>query len=152
MRWDEKHMMNDNRSVRAGGGPTPHITISGGRAADAIAFYEKAFGARLLSRILAEDGHRILIAILFINGGNLALSDEFPETGCATGQTSPTQRVAGVVLHLQVEDADTWWEMGLEAGAEIAFPLGVQFWGDCYGQLLDPFGYVWSIGSLATKH
>ncbi len=33
------------------------------------------------------------------------------------------------------------------AGAIPLFPLADQFWGDRYGQIRDPFGHSWSIGS-----
>lgn len=132
------------------GGLTPHITIRGGKAADAIAFYERAFGATELMRQMADDGVRILHAHLRLNGGSLMLNDEFLEyQGPADTGDGPAE---GLVLHLQVDDADACWERALTAGAEVRFPLADQFWGDRYGQVTDPFGYVWSIGSRVTKH
>ena len=35
----------------------------------------------------------------------------------------------------------------VEAGATVAMPIGDGFWGDRYGQVRDPFGHTWSIGS-----
>jgi PhnB protein len=131
-------------------GVTPHITIRGGRAVDAIAFYEKAFGARELIRTVDEDGHRIVHAQLLINGGSLILHDEFPEYGRAPDPEAVAP--SGVVLHLEVDDADVWWERALMAGAEVRLSIADQFWGDRYGQVADPFGYCWSIGSPTTKH
>lgn len=132
------------------GGVTPYITILDGRAAEAIAFYERAFGAKERIRMLADDVHRIVHAHLSVNGGSLMLHDEFPEYATAP---VPTLTVSGkMALHLQVDDADAWWERALHAGADIRLPIADQFWGDRYGQLSDPFGYVWSIGSPATKH
>jgi PhnB protein len=29
-------------------------------------------------------------------------------------------------------------------------PLDNQFWGDRYGQIVDPFGHTWSIGGPVT--
>ena len=54
---------------------------------------------------------------------------------------------ASVTLHLQVPDADAAWQRALAAGAEVRFPLADQFWGDRYGQVKDPFGFIWSIGA-----
>lgn len=151
----EERAVNDASTQRAAqqgpvAGLTPHITIRGGKAADAIRFYERAFGAVEQMRALADDGVRIMHAHLGLNGGSLMLNDEFPEyQGPAdTGDGPP----AGVVLHLQVDDADRWWERALTAGAEVRFPIQDMFWGDRYGQLVDPFGYAWSIGSSVTKH
>ena len=122
-------------------GVTPHITIRDKRARQAIAFYEQAFGASEVRRSPADDGERLLHAHLHVNGGSLMLHDDFPEM--AGGRESPPP--AGVVLHLQVADADPVWERALAAGATVRFPLADQFWGDRYGQLTDPFGHTWSI-------
>ncbi|HEX7873395.1 MAG TPA: VOC family protein [Sphingobium sp.] len=131
-------------------GITPHITIRDGRAAAAIAFYETAFGAVEMIRVMADDNHRIIFAQLQVNGGMMMLSDQFGESDCAAGQ-APVH-VEGIVIHLQVDDADAWWERALAAGAQVHFPIGPQFWGDRYGQVADPFGYIWSIGSPTTAH
>ncbi|HEX7856538.1 MAG TPA: VOC family protein [Sphingobium sp.] len=143
-------MYDDDGHAPHNHGVTPHITIHGGRAAEAITFYEQAFGATELMQVLADDGQRIMHAHLIVNGGSLMLHDEFPEyVGPADTGSGPP---AGVVLHLQVSDADAWWERALLAGADVRLPIADQFWGDRYGQLTDPFGYIWSIGSPATKH
>ena len=123
-------------------GITAHLTIRDNRAAEAIDFYSKAFGAEELGRHMAEDGKRIMHAHLKLNGGSLMLNDDFPEFGF--GAASPP---ASVTLHLQVKDADAAWNRALEAGAKERFPLADQFWGDRYGQLTDPFGFTWSIGA-----
>ena len=126
-------------------GITPHLTIRDGKAADAIAFYAKAFGAEELGRHMAEDGKRIMHAHLTLNGGHLMLNDHFAEFGTPDG--APT----GSTLHLQVADADAAWKRALDAGAAVHFPLADQFWGDRYGQVKDPYGFTWSIGAPSTK-
>jgi PhnB protein len=123
-------------------GLAPHLTIRDGNAAEAVEFYTRAFGAREMMRHMAEDGKRIMHAHLELNGSSLMLNDDFPEHG--GGEASPP---AGVTLHLQVDDADKWWDRAIEAGAIVRFPLDDQFWGDRYGQVDDPFGFTWSIGS-----
>ena len=123
------------------GGIAPHLTIREGKASEAIDFYKAAFGAEEIRRAPAEDGKRLMHAHLVINGGHVLLNDDFPEF---TG--SPTNLPAAVTLHLQVDDADTWWNRALEAGATVRFPLDNQFWGDRYGQVTDPYGHTWSIG------
>jgi PhnB protein len=123
-------------------GVTAHLTIGDGKAADAIDFYKAAFGAVEQTRHIADDGERIMHAHLIINDGPLMLNDHFHEM--AGGE--PVAPPACVTLHLEVDDADTWWNRALEAGASIRFPIDNQFWGARYGQLVDPFGHVWSIG------
>jgi len=124
------------------GGVTAHIRINDGRGQDAVKFYAAAFGGEEQFRHLADDGKRLMHAHLKINGGSLMLHDHFPEfVGDA-----PVSPPDGVVLHLEVDDADTWWKRALDAGATVTFPLDNQFWGARYGQVKDPFGHTWSIG------
>jgi PhnB protein len=133
-------MANDQQNP--GDGVIPHLTIGEGKAADAIAFYQKAFGAtQAMEPHMADDGKRIMHAHLTINGAAMMLNDDFPEYG---GATAPP---AAVTLHLQVDDADKWFNQAVEAGATVRMPLADQFWGDRYGQVDDPFGHRWSIGA-----
>lgn len=130
-----------------GGGVTPHLTIAEGRAASAIAFYKDAFDAEeQMPPALADDGKRILHAHLHINGASVMLNDDFPEHSGA-----PAGVPAGVTLHLQVDDADVWFDRAVDAGAMVRMPIADQFWGDRYGQVQDPFGHRWSIGAPIRK-
>ena len=124
------------------GGVTAHLTIRDNRAAEAINFYKAAFGAEeVMAPHLADDGKRIMHSHLLVNGGHLMLNDDFPEHG---GAASPP---GSITLHLQVKDADAAWNQALEAGGTEKMPLADQFWGDRYGQIVDPFGFTWSIGA-----
>jgi len=124
------------------GGVTAHLTISDGKAAEAIDFYSRAFGAEEAGRHMADDGKRIMHAHLKVNGGSLMLNDEFPEF-----MSAPATSPGSLVLHLQVPDADAAWQRATGAGAEVIFPMADQFWGDRYGQVRDPHGFTWSIGA-----
>ena len=127
-------------------GVYPYLSVTGG--ADAIAFYAKAFGATEEFRNMADDGKRILHARIRVNGQAILLSDDFPEYRGGGAAPAP----AGVTIHLEVDDADAWWDRAVKAGATIQMPLADQFWGDRYGQLKDPFGHAWSIGApVAAK-
>jgi PhnB protein len=137
--------MQDKEQQGPSGGVTAHLTIRDKRAAEAIDFYKAAFGAEELMRHPTEDG-RLMHAHLKINGGSVMLNDDFPEHG-----GGKRGEPVGVVLHLQVRDADAAWQRALDAGAEVRFPLDDQFWGDRYGQVTDPFGYTWSIGAPSQK-
>ena len=99
----------------------------------------------------AEDKHRIMHADLIINGGEIMLSDPFPEFGPAA-VTPPTEaKTTTVSIHLQVNDCEKWWARATAAGCEIIFPLADQFWGDRFGMIKDPYGHVWSIASRIKK-
>ena len=54
------------------------------RSSDAAAasdFYQKAFAAQEVNRMLHPDGKRIIHCHLYLNGGSLMLSDAFPDQG-----------------------------------------------------------------------
>lgn len=122
-------------------GVYPYLTVKGGKAA--LDFYARAFGATEEFRNYSEDGVRIMHARFRVNGAAILLSDDFPEFR-GGGEAPPP---AGINIHLEVEDADAWWNRAVDAGATITMPLANQFWGDRYGQLKDPFGHAWSIGA-----
>ena len=135
-------MAEDPRPQGPATGIAPHLTIPSRGGQAAIEFYTRPFGATEVRRMLAEDGERLMHAYLRINGGDVMLHDEFPEMN---GEQDIAPK--GVTLHLQVDDADEWWNRASLAGGVPVYPLADQFWGDRYGQLKDPFGHSWSIGS-----
>ena len=135
-------MAEDRTQQGPSGGVAPHLTIPSRGGQAAVEFYQRAFGAEVLRTMPAEDGERLMHAHLRINGGSVMLHDEFPEMN---GEQDIVPK--GVVLHLQVDDADEWWNRAIVAGGVPLFPLADQFWGDRYGQLRDPFGHTWSIGA-----
>jgi len=134
--------MSDATNQGPTAGVTPHLTIPSRGGHAAVEFYQRAFGAEVLDRKAAEDGDRLMHVHLRINGASVMLHDEFPEYG-HPADVQPQ----GVLLHLQVDDADEWWNRAILAGGVPVHPLADQFWGDRYGQLRDPFGHGWSIGS-----
>lgn len=139
-------MAEDRTQQGPTGGVAPHLTIPSRGGQAAVEFYQRAFGAEVLRTMPAEDGERLMHAHLRINGGSVMLHDEFPEMN---GEQDIVPK--GVVLHLQVDDADEWWNRAIVAGAVPVYPLADQFWGDRYGQLRDPFGHSWSIGAAVRK-
>lgn len=121
------------------GGIIPYLAVEG--AATASEFYQRAFAATELARIPGGGGDgRLIHCHLHLHGHSLMLSDPFPEHGHAYKEP------AGVTLHLQVDDIDTWFRRAVEAGCTVLLPVSKQFWGDLYGQLKDPFGIAWSLG------
>jgi uncharacterized glyoxalase superfamily protein PhnB len=123
------------------GGVAPYLNVSDASAA--AEFYKRAFGAvELDRRTLGEDG-RLIHCHLHINGGSVMLSDPFPEHGC------PFEAPQAFTLLVPVQDADAWWSRATAAGAEVVMPLELQFWGDRYGQVRDPFGVIWAVVSAA---
>jgi PhnB protein len=128
---------------------TPHLTVAA--AADAIAFYIRAFDAVDLGRALAKDGKRLLHAAVRINGGMVMLSDDFPEYSGGQSRAPTSGRHTGVTIHLDVSDVDAVFARAVAAGAEPLDPPADMFWGDRYARLRDPFGHEWSLGA-PTRH
>lgn len=120
---------------------TPHLICA--RAADAIEFYKKAFGAIELSRMPGPDG-KIMHASFRIGDSVIMLNEENPQWG-AFGPAS--LKGSPVTIHLYVEDVDAVFEQAVRAGAKATMPVDDMFWGDRYGKVEDPFGHHWSIGT-----
>lgn len=120
---------------------TPHLVCRG--AADAIAFYVKAFGAVELARLPGPDG-RLMHGMVRIGDSPLMLFDEYPEQGCLGPQSL---KGSPVYIHLYVTDVDATVARAVEAGARLTLPVSDMFWGDRYGQLEDPFGHLWSVAT-----
>ena len=90
---------------------TPHLVCAG--AAEAIAFYVKAFNAVELVRLPAPDG-KLMHASVKIGDSTLMLVDEMPDCG-ALGPTS--LKGSPVTIHLYVEDVDAAVAQAVAAGA-----------------------------------
>lgn len=120
---------------------TPHLVCAG--AAEAIAFYQKAFNATELIRVAGADG-RLLHACLRIGDSAVMLVDEFREW-CSIGPRSLNG--TPVTMHLYVDDADAWARQAAQAGAKVVMPVEEMFWGDRYGVLEDPFGHRWAVAT-----
>lgn len=120
---------------------TPHLVCAG--AADAIAFYKKAFHAVELGRVPGPEG-KLLHALIRIGDSPVMLVDEFPDNN-----TLGPQSIKGspVTIHLYVEDVDAVFNEAIAAGAKSRMPVTDMFWGDRYGLLEDPFGHVWSVAT-----
>ena len=121
---------------------TPNLVVKG--AGKAIEFYKKVFGAQELSRMPGPDGTTIMHAEIKIGDSIVMLNDEFPQMGARGPQSlggSP------VTIHLYVDDVDAVFAKATAAGATTTMPVADMFWGDRYGQLTDPFGHHWSIGT-----
>ncbi len=118
---------------------TAHLSVR--EAARALDFYQQAFGAQPISVHKTPNG-KVMHATLKIGNSHLMLADEFPGMGCPAPQTlggSP------VVFNIQVDDVDSLWTRAVAAGARVTMPLADQFWGDRYGQVVDPFGHSWAL-------
>ena len=125
------------------GGVAPYLGVSdAGKAAD---FYKKAFAASEVRRLPPDEKGRYLHIHLVVDRGSVMLADAFLDHG------HPLETPGAFMLHLQVDDVDTWWKRAVKAGAEVVMPVAEMFWGDRYGQLRDPSGIKWSIATSTKK-
>ncbi len=119
---------------------TPYLIVDG--AADAIRFYERAFGATELFRM--EMGDRIGHAEIKIGDSFVMLADEHPDLG-HLGPNSRGGATSSLMLYL--EDVDAAFQRALDAGAVEARAVQDQFYGDRSGTLTDPFGHQWTLST-----
>lgn len=118
-----------------------YIAIKG--CSEAIEFYKKAFGAKEIGRLLMPDGS-IAHAEIDIEGSLLMMADENPDWGNKGPLT-----IGGnpMTFGLYVKDVDAAFQKAIDAGGTVAMPIADMFYGDRVGQVMDPFGYKWMIGT-----
>lgn len=119
---------------------TPYLVVDD--AAAAIAFYRKAFGAEEVLRF--EHDGRIGHAEIRIGNSHVMLSDEWPDWGYRSAKAIGASPVG---LMIYVDDVDTVFEQAVAAGATVRAPVQDQFYGDRTGNLTDPFGHQWTVGT-----
>jgi len=124
-----------------------YLTVQNGL--EAIEFYKKAFGARVVYQELSEDGKKVMHAALTAFGGHFMLSDYFPDfikdvaPRASEGQASITVQI-NLATPLEVDGAIA---RAQNAGATVTMPPADTFWVMRYGRLRDPYGYVWAFGA-----
>lgn len=122
-------------------GGIPYLTIRG--ADDAIAFYQRVFGAEVALRLNEPNG-RVLHCQLQVGPASFMLTEERPQIGALSplsiGGSSTT-------VTLYFPDCDAVIQRALDAGAKPQMPLMDQFWGDRAGGIVDPFGHQWMIAT-----
>lgn len=118
---------------------TPHFVVPD--AAEAAAWYTRAFDARERSRVPLPAG-KVMTLVLQIGESTVHVASEFPGAGIV----SPLS-IGGTatVLQIDTDDAEGLWQQALAAGATVNHELAEQFWGERHGQLTDPFGHRWNI-------
>jgi PhnB protein len=110
----------------------------------AVAFYQAAFGAELLTRHSGGVEAVAVQATIKVGNSIIALNKEVPELGIV----SPASLGACInQVHLYLDDVDTSWERAVEAGAQVHTPLYDAYWGERTGMLMDGNGYLWSMAS-----
>jgi len=111
---------------------------------DAIELYKKAFGAKDMGRIPMPNGKLAHAEVSIDDTTRIMLADEMPQMGASSPKT-----VGGISVNLllYVEDVDSRVKQAENAGMKITRPLENKFYGDRSAELMDPFGYKWTLAS-----
>lgn len=128
----------------------PHLVVRD--TAEALSFYERAFGATVLYRSPSPNG----------DGEHLHL--RLWESLVQVSSEEPRQqqrRVEGALLaapeslggstcvfQIAVPDVDAAYKRAVDEGGSPALPPTTMFWGDRYGWVRDPFGHVWALNQV----
>ena len=126
---------------------TISISLTVKNTADAIAFYEKAFGAKELYRIPLPTGG-IAHAEFMIKDTRVFISDESEDWSAKAikdGEVSPCLFV------LLTKSCDESFSKALDAGAEKMLEPADYFFGVRVGVVKDPFGYRWSFREVLEE-
>ncbi len=120
---------------------TPHLVCAD--ANGALDWYQRAFGAVELARMPGPNG-KLMHGAFRIGDSTIMLADEWPEHG----SFSPIAlKGSPVVIHLYLPDVDASLAQAVAAGATQTMPATDMFWGDRYGQVVDPYGHRWALAT-----
>ena len=120
---------------------TPYLFIAG--TAEALEWYKKAFNAKedMKVRQTMPNGG-IMHARIKIGDSIIMMSDGADQGAIRSpkslGATTST-------MHIYTKNVDKLFQQAVDAGAKVLMPLDNQFWGERYGQVMDPFGHSWSM-------
>jgi len=130
---------------------TAHLIVPNTNAA--TAFYEKAFGAKVLYLAPLPNGEN-MHAHLRVADSLVMLTQEDSDKGKQLERTparlAAPQTLGGTttILELYVDDSEAWFQRAVDAGATPTLGICDSFWGDRMGWVTDPFGHVWSLSSV----
>lgn len=123
-----------------------------GRAEEALAFYEKALGAKVETTMRfceSPEPHpegmlppgfenKIMHASFLVGDARVMISDGGGISG---------QRLGGFALSLQFATEEEVHRAfrALADGGQVTMPVGPTFWSACFGMVTDRFGVTWML-------
>ncbi|HEX4593620.1 MAG TPA: VOC family protein [Bryobacteraceae bacterium] len=123
------------------GAITAMLTVADIKAA--VSFYQKAFGFAKRGIMNGPDGKPIH-AELTLRNTTLMLGPENAQRGA---RSAKTLGASPVTLYLTTENVDKLAAKAVKLGAKLQSPVMDMFWGDRCGNLVDPDGYTWMVGT-----
>lgn len=120
---------------------TPYLTVEDAKAA--LKFYAEAFGAMEVFRLDGPAG-MVMHAEVRIGNSMVMIGQESPDMG-ARGP----KLIGGspVTMLIYCNNADEMIALAVRAGAKVQRAVQNQFYGDRSGQVVDPFGHIWTIAT-----
>ncbi len=119
---------------------TPSLVVD--NVDEAVDFYVANLGATRGMVLKSPDGSMTVHAEIRIGDSPIML-----EPAAMGGKTPKSLGGAPGSLTVYVENADAVVEKAHAAGAKVSMEVGDQFWGDRYGQIVDPWGHRWGIAT-----
>ena len=115
---------------------TPYLIVN--NAKEALAFYQRAFGAKEIERHEDPTTGKVVHSEIEIGDSRIAVADEHPEAGIKSAKTLGGTPVS---ILLYVPDVDAVVGQAIKGGATLTRPVTDQFYGDRSGGVTDPFGH-----------
>src|SRR6266700_223869 len=109
----------------------------------AASFYQKAFGFSKRGIMNGPDGKPVH-AELTLRGTTLMLGPESEQMG---RRSAKSVGASPATLYIYVENVDKVVEKAAKLGATPQGPVMYMFWGDRCGNVVDPDGYMWMVGT-----
>lgn len=122
---------------------SPYLIIDKGRASEALDFYVRAFGAKVMMNMPRPD-RGVMHAEMKLGDSVIMVADEASKM-----EAYGPKHYGGtpITLFVYVPDVDAVTKQAEAAGARITRPLEDQFYGDRTAGLEDPFGYKWYLAT-----
>ena len=117
---------------------TPYLAVRDASAT--LDFYQRAFGATVLSRMDGDDG-TVMHAEVLIGDSVIQVSDEFPQMGLVV----PADDAVNGSFSVYVADVDATHAAAAAAGATVVSGVEDVFSGDRMGIVRCPGGHRWVI-------
>ena len=116
---------------------TPQLVVDDVDAA--MEFYAKAFAAEKVLTLPGPDGKTM--------HGEVKIGDSIIMIDLANGPMKSAKTLGGSPVSMMIysASADEVFATAIAAGAKETMPLEAQFWGDKFGQVVDPFGHQWGV-------
>ncbi|MEI6080337.1 MAG: VOC family protein [bacterium] len=121
---------------------TPSLVVKNG--VKAIDFYKRAMGATSMGDPFMDPNGKLMHAELTIGDSRFMMSDEYPEMGTRSPESS---NGTSSLLYVYVQNVDNTVKQAVDNGAKLLMPVADQFYGDRMGSIKDPFGHVWQIAT-----